>query len=310
MSLIPTHHTWISHDGSPKPYLGHFIAEVAHAKESRMYPARFYVFEDATNPHILLSYATSERLGIVSFQVPNSAATHSLDQVAIHKTPSGKRKTSKKVTFQDPISETVGSHTCSNLPDSPHGKRKTTFLKGEEALTSSHCKTTSNNQEVKVGNSILSKTLPSPQVPNSPASKTIRCPTTANAPPLSFTKSNLCCPEVQSPLVNSPHNVAQVRDIMVLKRAFPDSFDTIGNMPSTYTIRTDPSVPAGQHARWKVPIEYRDQIEKALDDMVLKGVIAPVTKPTTSMSSLTYSCKPDGSLHICLDPKGLNKAIV
>ena len=66
---------------------------------------------------------------------------------------------------------------------------------------------------------------------------------------------------------------------MVLKRAFPDSFDTIGNMHSTYTISTDPSVPPVQHARWKFPIEYRDQIEQALDDMVLKGVIAPVTKP-------------------------------
>ena len=97
---------------------------------------------------------------------------------------------------------------------------------------------------------------------------------------------------------------------MVLRRAFPDSFDTIGNMPSTYTIRTDPSVPPVQHTRQKVPIEYRDQIEKALDDMVLKGVIPPVTKPTTWLSSLTYPCKPDGSLHICLDPKDLNKAIV
>ena len=113
-SFMPTQCTWISHDGSPKPFLGHFIAEVVHVKESRMYPVRFYVFEDATNPHILLSYGTLERLGIVSFQVPKLEATHSLDQVVIHKTPSGKRKTAKKVTFQDPISETAGSHTCSN----------------------------------------------------------------------------------------------------------------------------------------------------------------------------------------------------
>ena len=97
---------------------------------------------------------------------------------------------------------------------------------------------------------------------------------------------------------------------MVLERAFLDSFDTIGNMPSTYTIRTDPSVPPVQHARQKVPIEYRDQIEQAFDDMVLKGVIAPVTKPTTWLSSLTYLHKPGGSLHICLNPKDLNKAIV
>ena len=95
-----------------------------------------------------------------------------------------------------------------------------------------------------------------------------------------------------------------------LEKSLSRLFDTIGNMPSTYTIRTDPSVPPVQHARWKVPIEYRDQIEKALDDMVLKGVIAPVTKPTAWVSSLTYSRKPDGTLHICLNPKDLNKAIV
>ena len=99
-TLMPTHHTWISYNGLPKPFLGHFIAEVVHAKEPRMYPIRFYIFEDATCPQILLSYATSERLGIVSFQVPNLAATHKIDQVAIQNPSSGMRKTAKKVTFQ------------------------------------------------------------------------------------------------------------------------------------------------------------------------------------------------------------------
>ena len=175
-SLMPTHHTWNSHNGLPKPFLGHFIVEVAHAKEPRTYPIRFYIFEDATNPHILLSYATSERLGIVSFQIPNLAATHKIDQVAIQNPSSSRRKTIKKVTFQDPISMTAGSHTCSNTPASCHSKRKTASLKGEDALTSSHSKTINNNQEVRVGSSIHSKTLPSPKVPNFPASKTIRHP--------------------------------------------------------------------------------------------------------------------------------------
>ena len=139
------------------------------------------------------------------------------------------------------MSETVGFHTHSKMPASCHGKRKTTSFQGEEVLTSSHCKTISNNLEVKVGSSILSKTLPLPQAPNPPASKTIRWPTPANAPLPGITKSILCHPEVQSPQVTSPHIVPQ--DIMVLKRAFPDSFDTTGNMPGTYTIRTDPSVP-------------------------------------------------------------------
>ena len=80
-----------------------------------MYPVRFYVFEDTTNPPNLLSYATSEWLGIIQFQVPNLAATHPLDQVAVQK-PGGKRKTTKQVTFQDPICEIEGSHTTSTPP--------------------------------------------------------------------------------------------------------------------------------------------------------------------------------------------------
>ena len=98
-SLEATNHTWMSHDGLPKPFLGHFITEVSHAKEPRMYPVRFYVFEDATNPPCLLSYATSERLGIVQFQVPNLAATLPLDHVAVL-TPGSKRKTTKKSLFR------------------------------------------------------------------------------------------------------------------------------------------------------------------------------------------------------------------
>ena len=81
-------------------------------------------------------------------------------------------------------------------------------------------------------------------------------------------------------------------------------------MPRTYTIRTDPAFPQVQHSRHKVPIEYEEQIEKALDEMVLKGMIAPVSRPTTWVSLLTYPHKPYGSLHICLNPKDLNKAIV
>ena len=100
-------------------------------------------------------------------------------------------------------------------------------------------------------------------------------------PPPAAPKPILCHPEVQLPPASSPHTTAQVWAIIALKRAFPDSFDTIGNMPRTYTIRTDPAFPPVQHARHKVPIEYKEQIEKALDDMVLKGMIATVSTLTT-----------------------------
>ena len=81
-------------------------------------------------------------------------------------------------------------------------------------------------------------------------------------------------------------------------------------MPGTYTIWLDPSIPPAQHARRKVPIEYKEQIERALQQMEDLKIITPVTIPTEWVSSITYPRKPDGTLDICLDPRGLNKAII
>ena len=81
-------------------------------------------------------------------------------------------------------------------------------------------------------------------------------------------------------------------------------------MPGTYTIRTDSSIPPVQHARHKVPMECKEQIEKALQHMEDLQIIMLVTQPTEWVSSITYPCKPNGTLCICLDPKDLNKAII
>ena len=95
-----------------------------------------------------------------------------------------------------------------------------------------------------------------------------------------------------------------------MKKAFPNSFDHVGNMPCTYTTHLDPSVPPVQHARRKLPIEYKEQIEKVPQYMEDLKIIMPVTIPTEWVSSITYPQKPDGALCICLDPRDLNKAII
>ena len=81
-------------------------------------------------------------------------------------------------------------------------------------------------------------------------------------------------------------------------------------MPGTSTIDIDPSVPPIQHARYKVPIEYKGHIEKALQHMEHLQIITPVTSPMEWVSSITYPCKPDGTLCICLDPRDLKKTII
>ena len=114
----------------------------------------------------------------------------------------------------------------------------------------------------------------------------------------------------QKQLFQDHFTTDDVCDIIAMKKAFPKSFDGVGNMPGTYTIRLDPSVPPAQHARRKVPIEYKEQIEKALQQMEDLKIITPVTIPTEWVSSITYPRKPDGTLCICLDPRDLNKAII
>ena len=56
------------------------------------------------------------------------------------------------------------------------------------------------------------------------------------------------------------------------------------------------------------PVQLGEQIKAEVDLMVSLEVILPVMEPTDWMSSITYVKKADGSLRICLDPNGLNKA--
>ena len=101
--------------------------------------------------------------------------------------------------------------------------------------------------------------------------------------------------------------INSTRDLQAL---FCNSFDCIGDMKGEYDIKTNPTVPPVQHGRWKVPIEYKEEIEKELAEMVWQRIITKQTEPTPWVSSLMYPKKANGNLRICLDPKDLNKAII
>ena len=53
----------------------------------------------------------------------------------------------------------------------------------------------------------------------------------------------------------------------------------------------------------------QSKLKTKFDQMKKDGIIAKVTKPTDWVKSLTCSWKTNGDLHVCLDPKGLNKTI-
>ena len=65
-----------------------------------------------------------------------------------------------------------------------------------------------------------------------------------------------------NPIYVEPGSVSidSTRDLQAL---FPNSFDCIRNMKGKYNIKTDPTVPPVQHRRWKVPIEYKGEIESS-----------------------------------------------
>ena len=44
-------------------------------------------------------------------------------------------------------------------------------------------------------------------------------------------------------------------------------------MSGEYDIKTDPTVLPVQQRRWKVPIKYKEEIEKELGEMVHQGII-------------------------------------
>ena len=81
-------------------------------------------------------------------------------------------------------------------------------------------------------------------------------------------------------------------------------------MSGKYTILLYPTVTPVQHARCKVPVHYKEEIEKTLKEMEQLGITIPVTRPTEWVSSITYPTKPDGLHRICLDPHNLNKAVI
>ena len=112
-----------------------------------------------------------------------------------------------------------------------------------------------------------------------------------------------------NPIYVDPGSVSinSTRDLQAL---FPNSFDCIGDMQGEYDIKTDPMVPPVQHGRWKVSIEYKEETEKEIAEMVQQGITTKQTEPTPWVSSLMYPKKANGKLRICLDPKDLNKAII
>ena len=96
-----------------------------------------------------------------------------------------------------------------------------------------------------------------------------------------------------------------------LLNCYPECFSGIGQLPGTYHISLDPSVPPVVHSPRCVPIALRDDIKHELNNIEQDGIIQKMIEgqPTEWVNNLVYQCKSTGKLRICLDPKDLNKFI-
>ena len=95
----------------------------------------------------------------------------------------------------------------------------------------------------------------------------------------------------------------------ILFEIYGDVFTGIGEYKKPYHIEVDSSVPPViQHCR-KVPYARYDNLQQTLSDLVEKGIVASVDKPTDWVHNLVITEKRDGRMRVCLDPKPLNKAI-
>ena len=103
--------------------------------------------------------------------------------------------------------------------------------------------------------------------------------------------------------------VPEINNIEDLKKAFPESFDTLGNFPGEYHITVDPSIAPVVHAPRKYAIQRREAMKEEIEKMEAMGVIKKETGPTDWVSSITFTEKPGGGVRVCLDPKDLNRAI-
>lgn len=71
----------------------------------------------------------------------------------------------------------------------------------------------------------------------------------------------------------------------------------------------DPSVKPKILPSRKIPLALKDHLKKDLDQLVDKGILVTVTKPTEWVSQMAVVQKSNGKFRICIDPQPLNVAL-
>ena len=103
----------------------------------------------------------------------------------------------------------------------------------------------------------------------------------------------------------NPEKLPPICSTADLRKEFLDCFEGIGKFPGKYHIIVKPVI----HAPQKCPITMRSHVCAKPDCLECLGIIWKVDEPTDWVSSFTFAWKPNGKLHVCLDPRDLNSTI-
>ena len=86
-------------------------------------------------------------------------------------------------------------------------------------------------------------------------------------------------------------------------------FEELGELPGEYKIQLNPEVVPVINPPHRPPVALRNVVKSELDMLVDKEIIAPVTEPTSRVSSMVVAQK-NRKIRICLDSQYLNKAVM
>ena len=106
--------------------------------------------------------------------------------------------------------------------------------------------------------------------------------------------------------------MSSVSDVKALSKdvlsEYNDVFTGLGYIANYKIALQEEAVPK-QNAPRTVPIPFRDDLKKTLDEMEKKGHLAKVHEPTDWVSTAADLKKCNGKLRVCLDPRELNKYV-
>ena len=77
---------------------------------------------------------------------------------------------------------------------------------------------------------------------------------------------------------------------------------------SKFLVTIETTGPAVFKRPYPLPLKYRDEVKRQIDDMCKQGIISPSASPYNA--PLVPVAKPNNGVRICLDFRGLNNNIV